>query len=101
MRLKNYLNNQYIGLVEKKNSPSKSLEKNEEVEKLLSELNRILHTVGKGKGYEFSLVGYKNMKSPSDVIETKEIRKLESLVRKWMVFNEKLEDIKESYLYGK
>lgn len=90
MRLKNHLlNNVYISMEEKKNK-SKNTEMNiddnlkndREVKNILIELNRLLgrNYSRSDKNYKFILS--KNLKSPTEVLNIKNEKKLESITRK-------------------
>lgn len=90
MRLKNHLlNNVYISMEEKKNKSKNTeiniddnLKNDREVKNILIELNRLLgrNYSRSDKNYKFILS--KNLKSPTEVLNIKNEKKLESITRK-------------------
>lgn len=97
MRLKQYMDDMYIGITDK-SYPSYTNE-NKDIEVLLKDLNRLLEMSGE-KNKKFDLVSRKQLKSPSEELSVKNERKLETLVRKWMKVNEQLEELKEFHKKG-
>lgn len=93
MRFKNYLDDAYIGLVDRS---EKNDYNDKEVKRLLKELNRILERYYKKKDIKFGIIG--EYKSPSEVLNLKDEKKMENITRRWMNLSEQLEEIKERRL---
>lgn len=95
MRFQNYLNDSYIGIVEKNQEADIQIKKDRKVNNLLKELNNylLLHT-----NYEtmrFDIVN--EFHSPSEKLENIDNKKLEKLTRKWMKLSEQFEELKDNY----
>lgn len=96
MRFNNYLNNSYIGIVNKKEKNRQEPKKDRKTNNLLKELNDYLFLHTKYKDLKFDIVN--NYSSPSEIIQDIDEQKLEKLTRKWMKISEKFEEIKESHI---
>lgn len=94
MRFQNWLDNKYIGISEKNETP---VDIPSDIENIINKLNRFLPT--KNKKYKFSLVSENEFRSPSDVIKINKV-KLNKMIQKWYEANEELENIKEKHKKG-
>jgi len=94
MRLKQYIDGKYIGLVNKKANTVKI--KNNDVASLLKELNTLLNRNTKQKNLTFNIVD--KLESPSNVLKNIDESKVEKITRRWMVLSERLEQIKDSHI---
>jgi len=94
MRLKQYIDGKYIGLVDKKSTMIK-IEDNEIIS-LLNELNILLGRNIKTKNVSFNIVD--KLESPSHILKDVDESKVEKITRRWMVLSERLEQIKDSHI---
>jgi hypothetical protein len=78
MRLKNYLQDQYIGLVDKKTKSNQPISR--ETKNLLKELNNLLQRYDSDKNLKFDIVT--DYTSPSEILQELDENKLERITRK-------------------
>lgn len=78
MRLKNYLQDQYIGLVDKKTKSNQPVSR--ETKNLLKELNNLLQKYDSDKNLKFDVVN--EYISPSEILQDLDESKLERITRK-------------------
>lgn len=95
MRLQNYFNDSYIGIVDKNQESPQELKKDKKINNLLKELNNYLSLHTKKKDVKFGITY--DYHSPTEVINDIDERKLEKLTRKWMKLSEEFDEIKENY----
>lgn len=94
MRLKNYLQDQYIGLVDKKTKSNQPISR--ETKNLLKELNNLLQRYDSDKNLKFDIVT--DYTSPSEILQGLDENKLERITRKWMKLSNKFEELKDKHL---
>ncbi len=90
MRFQNWLDDKYIGITDK----DTNIEVPDKIKELLERLNRYIPSTD--KSHKFALIPEKEFISPSDTIKIPKI-KLNKIVKKWLLANEELENIKEQY----
>ena len=95
MRLKKYLSDNYIGLIDKNEKSNYNIP-NRETKNLLKELNNLLNRELPKSNMKFSIIDEYN--SPIEVLENVDERKLERITRKWMKLSNKFEELKENYI---
>lgn len=98
MRLKNKLENKYIGIIEKHEKPS--IEHPESIKPILERLNALLERSEGNKKFSFDVVSNEEFKSPSEVLQKENKKKFEKIIQEWMMLCEKFEDIKNNSLHN-